>query len=777
MATVRSSPGGRKPSFAKVVASASNEKASIASNTPPNSAHLAVSSMPVIVNGASRYMGHATGLPFPKSSRLDEHSTLTSVDDLVAGVGATLLEDRTPSLVVNGSAHLLPNKLRVSVGDSSPGESHKADSTSDLCTKPPSLDGKSITSGTTFALDEKESLRPDDSASVKAAAVDDDDAFSIRGSLLASSRIGSDIAVRRIQAEENVDRRIAQHNAGGQPDVISQGQDGQPPPSDPSVTTDALNIIYRQAPDEKLLEAMQSPKDRIFLLRLEKDVIDFVRDSKEPYMDLPPCNSFCRMLTHKLADYYHMTHSYEPNIGAVRIFRTPFCRVPQSLASIAEANSASNTPPPVIIPRRIMRREDSGDKAISSYGASKPASEDGSDAKDKASQPKERMTREEREEAYNRARERIFGNSEKIGEVTQENDNGVSRASSVSGKDKSSLGRKGRNERRRRDSGSFESRAHYAAYYPHPQQSTWGPQPQYVQIAGSSFVGQQQQPFSNSAAAVYATPSHGYGPPMAVPGFPPAYPNAAPYPPLNQPRYPGSVHGTVPAGAYGTAAPPVSSSSQSWPAAAFNSPPSQYPLRTHGPSPGPLPGLMPAPTNVPYLYGQLPANANPNDPKSQHPIPGSYNRHAFNPKTQSFVPNSGLSPMQGHAPSYVSSGSHHGSPQIGSPHLAYAPLPYQIPVATSAQNHPQPFSGGYSMARQGSSNSMMPFHHAHTIQHPAPHMTSSHPSMPAQHIAPCHPPQSLNKSPGSQAQLVPGQPFSHLPPHFGNPATLPQKPA
>ncbi|CAI4212972.1 unnamed protein product [Parascedosporium putredinis] len=433
--------------------------------------------MPVIVNGASRYMGHATGLPFPKSSRLDEHSTLTSVDDLVAGVGATLLEDRTPSLVVNGSAHLLPNKLRVSVGDSSPGESHKADSTSDLCTKPPSLDGKSITSGTTFALDEKESLRPDDSASVKAAAVDDDDAFSIRGSLLASSRIGSDIAVRRIQAEENVDRRIAQHNAGGQPD----------------------------APDEKLLEAMQSPKDRIFLLRLEKDVIDFVRDSK--------------------------------------------------------------------------------------------------------------MTREEREEAYNRARERIFGNSEKIGEVTQENDNGVSRATMV-------------------------------------MDLLW-------QFPAFLLLIPTQHPYVNCNM-----------PPTAN-----GFTNGNIVSSLNQPRYPGSVHGTVPAGAYGTAAPPVSSSSQSWPAAAFNSPPSQYPLRTHGPSPGPLPGLMPAPTNVPYLYGQLPANANPNDPKSQHPIPGSYNRHAFNPKTQSFVPNSGLSPMQGHAPSYVSSGSHHGSPQIGSPHLAYAPCP------------------------------------------------------------------------------------------------------
>lgn len=106
-------------------------------------------------------------------------------------------------------------------------------------------------------------------------------------------------------------------------------------------------------------------------------------------MDLPPCNSFCRMLTHKLADYYHMTHSYEPSIGAVRIFRTPFCRVPQSLASIAESSSAANTPPPVVIPRKIMRREDSGDKAVSSAGPSKPTSEVGSDAKDKASQPKE----------------------------------------------------------------------------------------------------------------------------------------------------------------------------------------------------------------------------------------------------------------------------------------------------------------------------------------------------------------------------------------------------
>lgn len=102
-------------------------------------------------------------------------------------------------------------------------------------------------------------------------------------------------------------------------------------------------------------------------------------------MDLPPSNSFCRMLTHKLADYYHMTHSFEPHIGSVRIFRTPFCRVPVSLASMVPqpAPSTSSTPPPAVLPRKIMRRGQDGDSAAASASPSKPASEAGSDAKDK----------------------------------------------------------------------------------------------------------------------------------------------------------------------------------------------------------------------------------------------------------------------------------------------------------------------------------------------------------------------------------------------------------
>jgi hypothetical protein len=98
-------------------------------------------------------------------------------------------------------------------------------------------------------------------------------------------------------------------------------------------------------------------------------------------MDLPPSNSFCRMLTHKLADYYHMTHSFEAVAGSVRIFRTPFCRVPPPLSSMS--TPTSGTPPPPVLPRKIMRRGEDGELAPASAGPSKPTSEVGSDAKDK----------------------------------------------------------------------------------------------------------------------------------------------------------------------------------------------------------------------------------------------------------------------------------------------------------------------------------------------------------------------------------------------------------
>lgn len=92
------------------------------------------------------------------------------------------------------------------------------------------------------------------------------------------------------------------------------------------------------------------------------------------------------MLTHKLADYYHMTHQVDATAGSVRIFRTPFCRLPQSLTSISNPPTTGHTPPPAPTPAmKIMRR--GGDTGGS---VSKATSDAGSDGKDKTLSAKEK---------------------------------------------------------------------------------------------------------------------------------------------------------------------------------------------------------------------------------------------------------------------------------------------------------------------------------------------------------------------------------------------------
>lgn len=218
------------------------------------------------------------------------------VNQLADRLDCLKIGEKMPSLVVNGTTSTSPgNTTEGNVQTSTDDVSQKTDSNSELGTKPPSLDGKSMTSGTTFnALDEKESLRPDDSASVMAAA-EDDDAFSIRGSLIAGSRMGSEVAgrVHRIQLGDMPPRSIPTHQTVAESSsrgiVTPQSASSDQQPVAGAVTdakialvtaTSAPNELYGKNPDEKLLEAMQSQKDRIFLLKLEEKVIEFVQNSQ-----------------------------------------------------------------------------------------------------------------------------------------------------------------------------------------------------------------------------------------------------------------------------------------------------------------------------------------------------------------------------------------------------------------------------------------------------------------------------------------------------------------
>lgn len=165
-------------------------------------------------------------------------------------------------------------------------------------TKPASLDGKSATSGATFALDEKESLRPDDSASIKAA--EEEDLLSGPASGAPSSRVGSEAGSRAFRDQFNeINERMGPVPARSYPfsrrEIPGIEEEAPQLTIAPLVPTIPASVALKrpetvppiepqfsfkyQEPDEKLIQALESPKDRMFLLRLEQDVMSFVRDS------------------------------------------------------------------------------------------------------------------------------------------------------------------------------------------------------------------------------------------------------------------------------------------------------------------------------------------------------------------------------------------------------------------------------------------------------------------------------------------------------------------
>jgi hypothetical protein len=398
-----------------------------------------------------------------------------------------------------------------------------------------------------------------------------------------------------------------------------------------------------------------------------------------------------------------------------------------------------------------------------------------------------RLSREEREAAYNKARERIFGKDEKGGDATPgmvpylnqrsaytyspldtEDGNEMSRSSSVSTKDRASQGKKAKPAKQRReDSDNFDVRSQYTPFFPQqaPTGPTWAPAPQYAPMVPQQFNGVIQNGYQ-SMPQQFGPQNPTFNPAMMNNGNMQAYASIPPvsatnpialniahntlqqYPQPNQARF------QPPMAAYG---PPMQSpplGSQPW----------QQPNMFHSPYQQPRGPMVAGPQNtIPYAFGQLPSTANPADPKSQHPIPGSFNRHAFNPKTQSFVPGGAGMPV----PQPM---SHQGSPHL--PYNAYTPPQQQT-------NN----SMGYNMARQGSNNSLPSYHASpHMTHRPPMHQGMPHgiPNMPhgMQQNMSQGLPQGLHVTHNMQSmQSMPqnGQIGNHLP-NYGNPATLPPKP-
>jgi hypothetical protein len=674
-------------------------------------------------------------------------------------------------------------------------DSNTQDSSSSGSVKPPSLDGKSVASGTTFALDEKESLRPDDSASAKAA--DDEDVFSAPGVGVVDAGSESDVRAFRDQLREISSMEPPGHNMTGQTFAPAPNPPHGMlyiPPHGPGIGTvpgaSGAGGEVDYPPHPKLIEALTVPQDRIWVLKLEQDVSDFVRDPKEASLNLPQCNSYQRMLAHKIADYYRLGHVVDESNSSVRLFKTPYCRLPPSLTGITTPSTAASTPPPSGRRMKILRRGEDAPPAIANGSGipSKSASE--TDGSDNEKKPKP-VSYEERLANYESVRLRIMGSAKPSETGEEPKTKEGSRSSSAAGK-------KPKKKQRADSDDGFDTRSAYNTY--NSQQYGYGGTAPtsyayagYNASSGNGNIAAQPTNFNAQPAASGFQGYAGQVPgnmPWTGAGYTPA--NSSPqWPQGQQPGYdlsPDFQRAMSFQTASGHQQPSVMPTSfdgaynQQFYGQTTNWSQQQYQMNSYGPQAAYAnPSNRPASSagayqdaNQPYAYGQLPSQTFPGRPPSklEHPLPGSYKGKHFNPQSQAFVP-----------------GQQGGN-------MAFLPFTPQNATA------PAGFNGGYAMPsplqRQASSHSSSAYGSPH--QPNAAVMPANPPSQPMMHPLPQPvfpqqpspnvplPPKPVSNTPqkpgGGQQPSVPspgsgGSGQGHSPSSiakWGTPASLPAKP-
>lgn len=314
-----------RPSFAKVSQVACLfEPVSFQSSNCRYSSQVAAMRAPSKPQSSTTHHEQNAGTPAaPITSPPVSHSSTTTVPsqqsvdnvesgDIASGDNMGSLNNAVRELDITG---LKDQAISESQPENREDAINKAESTfeddqthlSNSSTKPTSFDSKSVASVATFAMDEKESLRPDDSASVQAA--EEDESLSGPVSSAPNSRMGSEASGRRLR-----------HNYGDGPEnlatsqrapgILSSGPQfngglqiaGVTPPNPvpdnftmanpDSFETESSLHGFPKEPDEKLLEAMNSPKDRLLLLQLEEKIVSFIKDSKYVH-HYPPVSLLC----------------------------------------------------------------------------------------------------------------------------------------------------------------------------------------------------------------------------------------------------------------------------------------------------------------------------------------------------------------------------------------------------------------------------------------------------------------------------------------------------
>ncbi|XP_059575235.1 R3H domain-containing protein 2 isoform X3 [Alligator mississippiensis] len=136
----------------------------------------------------------------------------------------------------------------------------------------------------------------------------------------------------------------------------------------------------------------KNPRDRMMLLKLEQEILEFISDNNNQFKKFPQMTSYHRMLLHRVAAYFGMDHNVDQTGKAVIINKTGNTRIPEQRFSehIKDEKSAE-------FPQRFILKRDDASMDRDENQMRLPL-QDGRRSK----------SIEEREEEYQRVRERIF---------------------------------------------------------------------------------------------------------------------------------------------------------------------------------------------------------------------------------------------------------------------------------------------------------------------------------------------------------------------------------
>lgn len=135
-----------------------------------------------------------------------------------------------------------------------------------------------------------------------------------------------------------------------------------------------------------------NPRDRMMLLKLEQEILDFIGNNESPRKKFPPMTSYHRMLLHRVAAYFGLDHNVDQSGKSVIVNKTSNTRIPDQKFNEHIKDDRGED----FQKRYILKRDNSSfDK-------------DDSQMRIRLKDDRRSKSIEEREEEYQRARDRIF---------------------------------------------------------------------------------------------------------------------------------------------------------------------------------------------------------------------------------------------------------------------------------------------------------------------------------------------------------------------------------